>query len=332
MSDVINVPMAAQRDIRTITAEIKVYVAQGMMAAIEIGRRLAEAKAMLPHGEWGAWLSEEVNISSSNAQIYMNVFKEYGDGQQSLYGNAGDQLAKIPNLTMAHELLAIKDQAERAEFIETHDLSEMSTRELKQAIRERDAARERAEQAEEELDRAKKDAENAEQDTREMEKVLTAAQEAVKEAEMRRDAAMEDAEKAREKQNELKAQLKKLRENPEIPDDVMAAMRKDAETKATEELEKKWRDKEEKAKKQMQAAEEEARRAKETAQRLQAQLATAAPEMAVFSAHFKTIQEDWEKLTACAEQVRQNQPDKIESLKRAAKAVLESFMGKAEAW
>lgn len=315
MSEVINVPMAAQRDIRTITAEIKVYVAQGMMAAIEIGRRLAEAKAMLPHGEWGAWLSEEVNISSSNAQIYMNVFKEYGDGQQSLYGNAGDQLAKIPNLTMAHELLAIKDQAERAEFIDTHDLSEMSTRELKQAIRERDAARERAEQAEEELDRA-----------------LTAAEEAVKDAEMRRDAAMEDAEKAREKQNELKAQLEKLRENPEIPDDVMAAMRKDAETKAAEELEAKWKDKEEKAKKKMQAAEEEARRAKETAQRLQAQLATAAPEMAVFSAHFKTIQEDWEKLTACAEQVRQNQPDKIENLKRAAKAVLESFMGKAEAW
>lgn len=315
MSEVINVPMAAQRDIRTITAEIKIYVAQGMMAAIEIGRRLAEAKAMLPHGEWGAWLSEEVNISSSNAQIYMNVFKEYGDGQQSLYGNAGDQLAKIPNLTMAHELLAIKDQAERAEFIETHDLSEMSTRELKQAIRERDAARERAEQAEEELDKA-----------------LTAAQEAVKEAEMRRDAAMEDAEKAHEKQNELKAQLEKLRENPEIPDDVMAAMRKDAETKAAEELEAKWKDKEEKAKKKMQEAEEAARRAKETAQKLQAQLATAAPEMAVFSAHFKTIQEDWEKLTACAEQVRQNQPDKIESLKRAAKAVLEAFMGKAEAW
>ena len=143
MSEVINVPMAAQRDIRTITAEIKVYVAQGMMAAIEIGRRLVEAKAMLQHGEWGTWLSEEVNISSSNAQIYMNVFKEYGDGQQSLYGNAGDQLAKIPNLTMAHELLAIKDRAERAEFIDTHDLSEMSTRELKQAIRERDAARER---------------------------------------------------------------------------------------------------------------------------------------------------------------------------------------------
>ncbi|KUO78350.1 MAG: hypothetical protein APF81_02885 [Desulfosporosinus sp. BRH_c37] len=29
--------------------------------AIEIGRRLKEAKGLLPHGEWGKWLKESVS-------------------------------------------------------------------------------------------------------------------------------------------------------------------------------------------------------------------------------------------------------------------------------
>lgn len=32
--------------------------------AIEIGERLLEAKDLVPHGEWGTWLKENVNIVS----------------------------------------------------------------------------------------------------------------------------------------------------------------------------------------------------------------------------------------------------------------------------
>ena len=39
-------------EIRVIKEQTRVAVLSG---AIEIGRRLAEAKAIVPHGQWGAW-------------------------------------------------------------------------------------------------------------------------------------------------------------------------------------------------------------------------------------------------------------------------------------
>ena len=45
------------RDIRMVTAEINLIQERAkavvLDSAIEIGRRLYEAKAILPHGEWG---------------------------------------------------------------------------------------------------------------------------------------------------------------------------------------------------------------------------------------------------------------------------------------
>ena len=82
MSDIVNVPMAAQRDIRTVTAEIRSLHRQAQCMvlgyAIEIGRKLKEAKTLLPYGQWGQWLREEVEFSQSTAQNFMKIFEEYG--------------------------------------------------------------------------------------------------------------------------------------------------------------------------------------------------------------------------------------------------------------
>ena len=85
MSETINVPMAAQRDIKTVTTEIRTLHRQAQCMvlgyAIEIGRRLKEAKAMLDHGQWGPWLREEVDFSQSSANNFMRIFEEYGAQQ-----------------------------------------------------------------------------------------------------------------------------------------------------------------------------------------------------------------------------------------------------------
>ncbi|KJS85598.1 MAG: hypothetical protein JL57_18530, partial [Desulfosporosinus sp. BICA1-9] len=47
--------------------------------AIEVGKRLKEAKALLPHGEWGKWLVESVSYSQRTANRLMQLFEEYGD-------------------------------------------------------------------------------------------------------------------------------------------------------------------------------------------------------------------------------------------------------------
>ena len=70
------------REIEVVTAEIKEIKRQAqnmaLMYAIEIGRRLVEAKSVLPHGKWGEWLKCEVNFSQATANNFMKLFEEYG--------------------------------------------------------------------------------------------------------------------------------------------------------------------------------------------------------------------------------------------------------------
>ena len=152
MSETISVPMAAQRDIQTVTTEIKILhrQAQGMILnyAIEIGRRLKEAKSLLEHGEWGEWLENEVDFSRSTANNFMKIFEEYGAKQVSLFGDANSQtLGNLP-YTHALKLLAVPAE-EREEFVEEHHVEDLSSRELDRLIKERDAAVRRAEESEE---------------------------------------------------------------------------------------------------------------------------------------------------------------------------------------
>lgn len=47
-------------EIKLITEQTKQVV---LMGSIEIGRRLTEAKALVKHGQWGAWLKDRIDYS-----------------------------------------------------------------------------------------------------------------------------------------------------------------------------------------------------------------------------------------------------------------------------
>jgi len=99
-------------------------------ASVEIGRRLVEAKNMLDHGLWGNWLSVYVDYSQRTATNLMKLYEEYKDklNQQSL-----------ANLTYTRAVLLLGiAPEEREQFAEQNDVENMSTRELQQAIKERD--------------------------------------------------------------------------------------------------------------------------------------------------------------------------------------------------
>ena len=55
-------------------------------ATLEIGRRLIQAKAAVPHGCWGQWLKEKVDYSERTAQMLISTFERFGSGQQKLLG------------------------------------------------------------------------------------------------------------------------------------------------------------------------------------------------------------------------------------------------------
>ena len=148
------------RTLDVIEMEIRVIQDQGqrvlLSMAIETGRRLEEAKAMVGHGQWGEWL-KKMGYSQSNANNLMRVFQEYGASQQSLFGGeSNSQALGNLSLTKAIRLLALPDQEEREAFVAEHDVENMSTRELERALKERaealaaaEAARAEAQAAEE---------------------------------------------------------------------------------------------------------------------------------------------------------------------------------------
>jgi chromosome segregation ATPase len=236
------------RTVETVTLEIKTLHKQAQQIvlgyAIEIGRRLVEVKSMLQHGEWGNYLKNEVNYSQSTAQNFMRIFEEYGASQMGLFGpEAKSQtLGDLP-YTKALKLLAIPEE-EREEFVQEHDIEDLSTRELDTLIRERDEARKKAEDAEAEAKQAKDEL-----------STITTREENLKKV---RDLANEKLEQETKAAEDLQAQLEELRNKPidvavSQPDDAaLDAARKEAAEKAkadTEAILKKKIEKAEKAKK-----------------------------------------------------------------------------------
>ena len=84
-----------QRNLDEITAEIVTITRQTqtmiLHSAIEVGRRLCEAKEQVPHGEWGDYLRDRVSFSPSSANNFMRIFKEYGSDQMPLFGDSKSQ-------------------------------------------------------------------------------------------------------------------------------------------------------------------------------------------------------------------------------------------------
>ena len=102
--------------------------------SIEIGRKLVEAKELVPHGEWGNWLEEAVDYSKSTANNLMKIFGEYGSDQITLLDdNLKSQAFGNLNYSQAVLLLGLPSD-DREKFVEENKVDEMSTRELKKAI------------------------------------------------------------------------------------------------------------------------------------------------------------------------------------------------------
>ena len=127
---------AEGRTIEAITGEILELKQRGGEVILDIGRRLLEAKGMLPHGEWLPWLNERVEFSERTAQKFMRLAQKWSN--PSALADLG--------ATKALMLLALPEE-EREEFVEDHNVIDMSARQLEQALKERDEARKAAEAA-----------------------------------------------------------------------------------------------------------------------------------------------------------------------------------------
>ena len=315
------------RTIEVVTTEINVIFKQSQQVllgyAIELGRRLEEAKQMLPHGSWSEWLKDSTEFSQSTANNFMRIYKEYGAAQQSIFGGEAKSqtLGNLP-YTKALKLLAMPEE-EREEFVETHDVDTMSTRELEAAIRERDEAKKQAE---------------------EYKSKLAGLEEQEKEADER-------AAEAESELEDLRRQLKELESAPtEVAVETVTVTDEEAVKAAAKEAkeaaEKRLKAKIEKAEREKARAEQEASAAKvekeqalsvaegekailsEQVQGLQKKLAVASSsEMTIFKLHFEQAQGSVNKMTECINAMKTN-GDTVgaEKLTSALSALLRSTL------
>lgn len=177
------------KDIEAITSEILTLKEKAGTAILDIGRRLIDAKALLPHGEWLPWLTERVEFSERSAQNLMRLAREWSNPQA---------LADL-GATKALTLLALPRE-ERERFLEEHNVIDMSARQLETVIRERDEALKAAQAA-------KADAAAAEEARAKMAEDMAVV-----------NASLEDARQERERADDqvrqLEAELEALKARP----------------------------------------------------------------------------------------------------------------------
>lgn len=290
------------RSINTITAEILTITAQTnqmvVMNAIEVGRRLVEAKALVAHGEWGDYLSREVKFSQSTANNLMKLFREYGDKPNS------QALGNLPYTKMVR-LLAVPEE-EREEFAIEHDVEHLSSRELEKAIKERNAAQEM-------LAVAQESAAASEQRAEDLQKKCN-----------RVSAALDQSNAEAKK---VKNDLAKLKKDVESTDARIAQAKKDAYAEAKKEFQSQL----DAAHKAIQDAAAQARLdAEQTAQAAQEELSRAHkaekmadPDAIAFNALFKQIQETFNMLNGYLIKFRTSKPELAQSGKKAMESMME---------
>lgn len=322
-----------------VAAEIRMLKGQAQQMAlsyaVEIGRRLTEAKAIVPHGEWGEWLKREVDYSQSTAQNLMKVYQELGDGQESLFGPSKSQALGNLSFTKVLQLLALPEP-ELDEFVETHDVESMSTRELAAALKERDEARAAAE-------KAKAEQSSAEQARQKMERDMAMANERIAglSAEVEEHSAKE--REAREESARLTAELAELRARPvevavEADTAAVEAARREAEAAMQAKLDKAKKaqakaeearqaaeEAKEKARQELERAREAAEAVRERAEKAEKRAALSANEdIARFKAIFAQQQRGLKDLAEVLEPIRRKNPPVAKGLSEALSAYADS--------
>lgn len=322
------------RDIQTVTTEIWMIRRQveqtALSGAIEIGRRLTEAKELLPHGEWGRWLREEVEFSQRSANNFMRLAAEYGDAQVSLFGGNPQALADLP-YTKALQLLAVPEE-EREEFAAANHVADLSSRELEKLIRERDAAQEETAQAEAARDETARRLAAALEAQEDAAKVGAAQRSRAEVAEAKAKELEDKLDKAKTKYKLARQELRQLQENPTIPQDAMDKLRREAEEQAAKEAAEKaearqaeLRAARDKANEDAYNAREVARQAEKDRDEARRRLALANPDAAVFAALYGQVQEDWNKLHGAWIKAAAADAATGEKLKKAARALAEKW-------
>lgn len=302
------------------------YAARSMTVyfAVEIGRKLAEAKELVPRGGWLDWLKAETDFSQPTANRYMQIYTEYGADQVGLLG-AETKYSTLNNLSVSNalRLLAVPEE-ERESFAAEVDAEHLSTRKLEKAIAERDEAIRRAEEERAQFEASEKlraelaekiagtrtEIEAANRKIRELESrpVEVAVSEPDPEEIERRAKEMADSVAAEAEQKIRALEAEAAAQKSDYDEKIRKLSEK--ANKDREELKQRIKDAEEKVAEAGAGDRAEAEKAKAEAEALRKQLSMSGAEMTVFKLRFGEWQAAYKAMRDALECVAEEQRER----------------------
>lgn len=301
----------AERTIETITEDILDAQRRGGEAILTIGRCLIEAKEMLPHGEWLPWLTEKVSYSDRTARRFMQMYRQLSNRPALANLGASKALA----------LLALPEK-DREDFLSENNVVDMTTRQLEQAIKDRDEARKAAETA-------KAEASLAEQSRAKMEADMAMTKETLRSLLEEKQRTDQDVERLQRELEELQARPVDVAVETVADPAAIAQARAEAvaEMQAKLDKAKAAKAKAEEKRKEAEAALEQAQtQLKDAEQARKNAVLSSDEDMATFKVLFQQAQETANKMRGILLKLR-NRPDgtAAQGAEKAMKALAEAI-------
>lgn len=344
MSDIVTTrdPEIIAAEINTIKKQIQQAV---IFASIEIGGKLMEAKSLVPQGEWGKWLENNVEYSQSTAENLMKLYKEYGGDQESLFDTwTGSETFGKLTYTQHLALLALPF-SDRQEFAEKNNAEEMSTRQLLKAVQDQ------LEQERRDHEQTEARARNAEQNVVDMQQRLSAARSSedawqaeidkINEAKKKAEQAEADTKKkienlqkqlkeAKIREETVRADLKKAQEQPHIPESMMEQLRKEAEASAVRKASDDIRKKLEEAEAALNAAQQGKQAVEEELVAAQKRLKMANPDVMEYNTLAQKLMSDYNVLDGLRRKITVHDRETGEKLKQFQTKMVTMFQDSLE--
>ena len=116
-----NAPAIADPErLAVVTAEVQLLSGEMLRNILQIGKRLIEIKQLVGHGQFGSYVKENCGYSHDVANRFMKVAEQYTE----------ETLPVGLSVSKVYELLSLPE-AERAAFVENHDVEGMTVRQLR---------------------------------------------------------------------------------------------------------------------------------------------------------------------------------------------------------
>ena len=125
MNELIQIQPQALATLDTVTMDIQYHIKAAGNSMLRIGEGLIEAKKLVPHGQWLAYLKDNFGWEERNAQYFMQMYTRFGE-MEGIEGIGKSKLVKM---------LSLPEGTER-DFLESHDVKHMTVKEVDEAVKE----------------------------------------------------------------------------------------------------------------------------------------------------------------------------------------------------